>query len=124
MALGINVTTELEQVDRELQLVQEQAQAAEIRRNEAKQVIAGLNQRLTEAKTLLESLHATGKSIHYRYLRGEAEVAGAEYVRAASELIKTHLVQLKKLSDRLLEKEVLEAEEVKQLVGLNGVPPA
>lgn len=89
MALGSNVTTELEQVDRELQLVQEQAQAAEIRRNEAKQVIAGLNQRLTEAKTLLESLHVTGKSIHYRYLRGEAEAAGAEYVRAASELIKT-----------------------------------
>ena len=39
----------------------------------------------------------------------------------ATELIQKHLDKLKKLSDRLLEKEVLEAEEVKELVGLNGV---
>jgi len=39
----------------------------------------------------------------------------------ATELIRVHLEKLKKLSERLLEKEVLEAEEVKNLVGLNGV---
>lgn len=38
----------------------------------------------------------------------------------ATLLIREHLDPLKKLSDRLLEKEVLEAEEVKELVGLNG----
>ena len=38
----------------------------------------------------------------------------------ASQLVGTHLEKLKKLSERLLEKEVLEAEEVKTLVGLNG----
>ena len=32
-----------------------------------------------------------------------------------------NLDKLKKLSDRLLEREVLEAEEVKELVGLNGI---
>lgn len=42
----------------------------------------------------------------------------------ATDLLRGHLDQLRKLSDRLLEKEVLEAEEVKELVGLNGVPPA
>lgn len=41
--------------------------------------------------------------------------------KRATELIRTHLDRLKKLSERLLEKEVLEAEEVKELVGLNGV---
>ncbi|MBI2167392.1 MAG: ATP-dependent zinc metalloprotease FtsH [Candidatus Omnitrophica bacterium] len=42
----------------------------------------------------------------------------------ASQLVRIHLEKLKKLSERLLEKEVLEAEEVKALVGLNGpVPP-
>ena len=39
----------------------------------------------------------------------------------ATDLIKTHLENLKKLSERLLEKEVLEAEEVKEIVGLNGL---
>ncbi len=38
----------------------------------------------------------------------------------ATELIRMHLDQLKKLSERLLEKEVLEADEVKVIVGLNG----
>ncbi len=38
----------------------------------------------------------------------------------ATELLKMHLENLRKLADRLLEKEVLEAEEVKDLVGLNG----
>lgn len=38
----------------------------------------------------------------------------------ATELLQHHLDQLKKLSDRLLEKETLEAEEVKGIVGLNG----
>lgn len=38
----------------------------------------------------------------------------------ATELLKIHLDKLRKLADRLLEKEVLEAEEVKDLVGLNG----
>ncbi len=38
----------------------------------------------------------------------------------ATELLRGHQVELKKLSDRLLEKEVLEAEEVKELIGMNG----
>ncbi len=38
----------------------------------------------------------------------------------ATELLQSHLDKLKKLSERLLEKEVLEATEVKELVGLNG----
>jgi cell division protease FtsH len=38
----------------------------------------------------------------------------------ATDLIRGNLDKLKKVSDRLLEKEVLEAEEVKELVGLNG----
>jgi cell division protease FtsH len=41
----------------------------------------------------------------------------------ATELIQKNLEKLKKLADRLLEKEVLEAEEIKELVGLNGVHP-
>ncbi len=38
----------------------------------------------------------------------------------ATDLLRIHLDKLRKLADRLLEKEVLEAEEVKNLVGLNG----
>jgi len=38
----------------------------------------------------------------------------------ATELIQANLDRLRKLSDRLLEKEVLEAEEVKEIAGLNG----
>ncbi|MBI4115480.1 MAG: ATP-dependent metallopeptidase FtsH/Yme1/Tma family protein [Candidatus Omnitrophica bacterium] len=38
----------------------------------------------------------------------------------ATELIRANLDKLKKLSEHLLEKEVLEAEEVKQIIGLNG----
>lgn len=38
----------------------------------------------------------------------------------ATELLQEHLDELKKLGDRLLEKETLEAEEVKEIVGLNG----
>ncbi len=42
----------------------------------------------------------------------------------ATDLIRSNLEKLRKLADRLLEKEVLEAEEVKELVGLNGPPKA
>jgi cell division protease FtsH len=42
----------------------------------------------------------------------------------ATELIRVNLDKLKKISERLLEREVLEAEEVKQIVGLNGPPGA
>jgi cell division protease FtsH len=38
----------------------------------------------------------------------------------ATDLIRANLEKLKRLSERLLEKEVLEAEEVKQIMGLNG----
>jgi len=38
----------------------------------------------------------------------------------ATELLQKHLDKLRKLSERLLEKEVLEAEEVKEVVGFNG----
>lgn len=41
----------------------------------------------------------------------------------ASELIGNNLDRLRRLSERLLEKEVLEAEEVKQIAGLNGPLP-
>ena len=42
----------------------------------------------------------------------------------ATQLLRGNLDKLRKISDRLLEKEVLEAEEVKELVGLNGAPPS
>lgn len=38
----------------------------------------------------------------------------------ATELVQAHLGNLKKLAERLLEKEVLEAEEVKEVLGMNG----
>ncbi len=42
----------------------------------------------------------------------------------AKDLLKANEDKLKKLSDRLLEKEVLDAEEVKNVVGMNHVPAA
>ncbi|MBI4368457.1 MAG: ATP-dependent zinc metalloprotease FtsH [Candidatus Omnitrophica bacterium] len=42
--------------------------------------------------------------------------------KRAETILKANQDKLKKLSDRLLEKEVLDSEEVKQLVGLNNLP--
>lgn len=42
----------------------------------------------------------------------------------ATDLLEKNLDKLKKISDRLLEKETLEAEEVKGIVGLNGPVPS
>ena len=42
-----------------------------------------------------------------------------ECYERAKKILKDNLDKLKKLSDRLLEKEVLDSEEVKQIVGLN-----
>ncbi len=42
----------------------------------------------------------------------------------ARELLKSNEEKLKKLADRLLEKEVLDAEQIKQVVGMNHLPAA
>ncbi len=45
-----------------------------------------------------------------------------ECYQRARTILEDNIDKLKKLSDRLLEKEVLESEEVKQLIGLNNLP--
>ncbi|MBI1977176.1 MAG: ATP-dependent zinc metalloprotease FtsH [Candidatus Omnitrophica bacterium] len=47
-----------------------------------------------------------------------------ECYERAKRILKENVDKLKKLSDRLLEKEVLDSEEVKQVVGLNHLPNA
>lgn len=42
--------------------------------------------------------------------------------KRAHELLKTHEDKMRKLSEKLLEKEVLDAEEIKEIVGMNGTP--
>ena len=40
----------------------------------------------------------------------------------ARDLLKTHEDKLRKIADRLLEKEVLDSEEIKEVAGMNGLP--
>ncbi len=46
-----------------------------------------------------------------------------ECYRKAKELLLANEDKLRKISARLLEKEVLDAEEVKELIGMNGILP-
>ena len=46
-----------------------------------------------------------------------------ECYRKAKEILRANEDKLRKIAARLLEKEVLDAEEVKELIGMNGIIP-
>lgn len=105
-ALGKNLSSELEQVEQQINFETKEIEARNAEIKDAQNALPGLQRKLSTAETALNKLESQKNAVLLDYLLAESEQIGREYIDAASILVEKYqkLTALNSLMVQLGEK--------------------